>query len=78
MMCVVHTVRGEWAEAEAAVEQSIALAGRHAWALATLAIVYGRTGRRPEANAIIPELEASTAMGAVPAARHGDRLHAPG
>ena len=48
---------GQYEEAEARAQAALAMSGRHAWALSGLAYIYGASGKKEKAAAILDEAE---------------------
>ena len=56
-LSVALEANAQYEEAVVAVERALAVSGRHAWALTTLASIYGAWGRSDDARAVYRELE---------------------
>jgi len=56
-LAVALEADAQYEEAVIAAERALAISGRHAWALTTLASIYGAWGRSDDARAVYRELE---------------------
>ncbi len=60
-LAVALEANAQYEEAVVVAERALAISGRHAWALTTLASIYGAWGKSDEARGVYQELEARRA-----------------